>query len=74
MNNSRIHLLGDTTIPANSTIIISMFKVHRNKEYWGEDVEEYKPERFEPENFKKVPHYAYVPFTGKKTFRRDPIT
>jgi cytochrome P450 len=58
-------LSGDRVIPSGATIVIAAFAVQRNKEYWGEDADRFRPERFEPENFKKVPSYAYIPFTGK---------
>lgn len=40
------------------TVLIPM--LHRDKEAWGEDVEEFRPERFEDDA--KVPHHAFKPF------------
>jgi cytochrome P450 len=54
-------------IPKGATVVISAFSVQRNKKYWGEDADKFQPERFEPENFAKIPPYAYIPFTGKFT-------
>lgn len=52
-------------IPAGANFFLSVFKLHRNPKYWGEDAGEFKPERFEPERIKNVHPYAYVPFSGK---------
>lgn len=46
--------------------MIDSFSVQRNKKYWGDDADQFKPERFEPQNFEKVHPYAYIPFTGNK--------
>ena len=43
-----------------------MLSVQTNKKYWGDDAHLFKPDRFEPEAFKKVPSYAYIPFTGRQ--------
>lgn len=58
------NFLGDYTIPAGATIVIAAFQVHRNPKYWGEDAHQFIPERFEPERFKKIHPYAYIPFTN----------
>ena len=35
-------------------------QLHRDKDAWGDNVEEFQPERFE--ELDKVPHHAYKPF------------
>lgn len=50
------------TVPKESTLLIHTLEFHRNKKFWGDDALEFKPERFEPENIKKVHPYAYFPF------------
>ncbi|KAG5670858.1 hypothetical protein PVAND_001092 [Polypedilum vanderplanki] len=50
-------------IPPNANLIIPIFKIQRNKTFWGEDADKFRPERFEKENIKKVNSYAFLPFT-----------
>ncbi|KAI3454178.1 hypothetical protein Pfo_010841 [Paulownia fortunei] len=38
--------VGDMVIPAGVEIILPTMLLHHDPEYWGEDVEEFKPERF----------------------------
>jgi cytochrome P450 len=57
--------LGDgLTIPAGANIMINYSKLQRNPKYWGSDAHLFKPERFEPENFKKIHPYAFIPFSA----------
>ncbi|KAK6927226.1 LOW QUALITY PROTEIN: Cytochrome P450 [Dillenia turbinata] len=38
--------IGDFTIPAGVELRLPMLLLHYDPEYWGDDVEEFKPERF----------------------------
>uniref|UniRef100_A0A0K8TVP5 Cytochrome p450 n=1 Tax=Epiphyas postvittana TaxID=65032 RepID=A0A0K8TVP5_EPIPO len=57
----------DVTLPSgltllkDVTIFINIWGIHRNKEYWGEDAEEFRPERF-LEGPLKHPN-QFVPFS-----------
>ncbi|XP_058077528.1 cytochrome P450 709B1-like [Magnolia sinica] len=37
--------LGDLMIPKNTTVVIPMVMIHRNKKYWGKDADELNPLR-----------------------------
>ena len=39
-------VVGKVRVPANTMLLLNMFDVHHNAEYWGPDVYEFKPERF----------------------------
>jgi cytochrome P450 len=54
---------GGYIVPAGANLMIPVLHIHRDKNLWGEDADEFKPERFEPESFKKVHPYAYMPFS-----------
>lgn len=51
---------GKYPIKKRQNVVVLLPKLHRDKTAWGEDAEEFRPERFE--NPKKVPHDAYKPF------------
>lgn len=53
------------TIPAGANLFLSIFTLHRDKTYWGDDADMFIPERFEAERIKNIHPYAYVPFTGE---------
>ena len=38
------------------------FCIIASKAIWGDDADEFRPERFLPENMKKVPSFAFLPF------------
>ncbi|KAG5669151.1 hypothetical protein PVAND_017046 [Polypedilum vanderplanki] len=49
-------------IPAESTLLLSVYAIHRSKTIWGENANEFEPERFSNERFKKIHPYAFIPF------------
>lgn len=55
--------LGGHIINKNTNVLVAVFDIHRNPDLWDEP-DKFKPERFAPENVKKIPKYAYFPFGG----------
>lgn len=54
--------LRDYKIPAGTSIGIDIFSLHRSKKYWGENADQFIPERFELDE--KLSHpYAYMAFS-----------
>jgi cytochrome P450 len=53
--------IGGYTITAGTSVFISPYQLHRLPEYYP-DPERFDPRRFTPENEKKLPRYAYLPF------------
>ncbi len=50
-------------IPKNSDVNAFTFYTHRDPRWWDEP-EQFKPERFSPENEANIPRHAYLPFGG----------
>lgn len=50
-------------IAKGTTVMLSPYAMHRNPEIWP-DPEEFRPERFHPEEAARRPRYAYFPFGG----------
>lgn len=55
--------LGDMILPAGVHVLIPTLQVHHDEEFWGEDAEEFNPERFK-EGVSKASkgENAYFPF------------
>ncbi|MCK6073792.1 bifunctional cytochrome P450/NADPH--P450 reductase [Paenibacillus silvae] len=51
---------GQYPLQKGDSVNVLIPRLHRDKEAWGHDVEEFRPERFEDPS--KVPHNAYKPF------------
>lgn len=54
---------GDYVVPRGSNIVVPFLHIHRSKQIWGEDADEFKPERFKEENFSKLHPFAFSPFS-----------
>lgn len=54
--------IGDQTIPADATILLSPYVTHRHPHFW-ESAETFDPTRFTPERTNDRPRYAYLPFS-----------
>jgi cytochrome P450 len=53
--------LGEYPFPKDRLVFVAPYVVHRRPEFFPEP-ERFDPERFTPENEKKLPRYAYMPF------------
>lgn len=53
--------IGDCQLQKMDTVFISPYVLHRRPDYFPEP-EHFDPDRFIPENEKKLPRYAYLPF------------
>lgn len=58
--------LGGYRIPADATVLVSAYRLHRHEAYW-DDPDEFRPERWLPDSRGDDPdrhEYAYIPFGG----------
>ncbi|KAH0520890.1 Cytochrome P450 3A31, partial [Microtus ochrogaster] len=53
--------MGGVFIPKGSVVMIPIFSLHRDPQYWPEP-EEFRPERFSKENKGRINPYVYMPF------------
>ncbi|XP_021709352.1 cytochrome P450 4C1 [Aedes aegypti] len=52
------------TIPANCTIIMGIFQIHRDPRIWGPNADNFDPDNFLPDNVAKRHPYSYIPFSA----------
>lgn len=52
------------TLPKGANLVLRIFDIHRNPDYWGNDAHKFNPDRFLPENISKIHQYAFIPFSG----------
>eukprot|EP01080_Neovahlkampfia_damariscottae_P009458 gene9458-1664_t len=55
--------LGDYFIPKDTLVGVSVIDVHMNEDIY-ENPEEFRPERWDKNAKKKIPHYAWIPFSS----------
>lgn len=49
-------------LPKGVHFLISLFHLHRNKKYWGEEANKFNPDNFLPENVEQRNSNAFLPF------------
>ncbi|HEY2955252.1 MAG TPA: cytochrome P450 [Candidatus Eisenbacteria bacterium] len=54
--------IGGYAIPANVTVFLGVYRVHRRRDLWGEDAESFDPDRFLPERTAGRHPMQYLPF------------
>jgi cytochrome P450 len=47
-------------LPKGARVVYQVFSMHRRRDIWGDDVNEFKPERWETVR----PGFGYLPFNG----------
>jgi len=57
-------VIGKYTMPKGSNVNVLPYYIHRDKSVYGEDAEEFRPERFQTEEIAGRNPYAYVPFSA----------
>jgi len=55
--------IGGFRIPPKSNCMIPVYHIHRDQRFW-DDPEQFRPERFSPENAEKRHKFVYFPFGG----------
>ncbi|XP_058448757.1 uncharacterized protein LOC131428729 [Malaya genurostris] len=56
--------VGEYTIPVNAQLLLLLFKLHRDRNIWGERSEEFDPENFNANNCAKRHPYSFLGFSG----------
>jgi cytochrome P450 len=54
-------------IKKGNQLMFHIYAIQRNEEYWA-DPNSFDPERFNPENIKKIPKHAFMPFGAGPRF------
>uniref|UniRef100_A0A182JLK8 Uncharacterized protein n=1 Tax=Anopheles atroparvus TaxID=41427 RepID=A0A182JLK8_ANOAO len=56
--------LDEFVIPKGFILLMNVFALHRQKEFWGPNADKFDPDHFLPERVRQRHPYAYLPFSG----------
>ena len=60
---SSTFFLDNYYIPANTEVVVNIYDLHRDPNYWPEP-DKYDPDRFLPEHVRERHLFAYIPFSA----------
>ncbi|CAB4472669.1 unnamed protein product [Rhizophagus irregularis] len=55
-------IIGDYFFPKGTTLAVNAYRLHHSSKYWGDDVEEFVPERWL--NPERIPKDCFLPFSA----------
>lgn len=55
--------LNDIVVPKGVTLLINFFSLHRKKDLWGADADDFNPDRFSSVNEAQRHSYSFLPFS-----------
>ena len=55
--------IAEHSFPQGTVLSVPSYTIHHSKEIWGPDADEYRPERFAPENLTERQKAAFIPFS-----------
>lgn len=56
--------LNELVVPSGVTFLINFFSLHRKKDFWGPDADEFNPERFSKEQESQREPHNFLPFSS----------
>uniref|UniRef100_A0A182NMT4 Cytochrome P450 n=1 Tax=Anopheles dirus TaxID=7168 RepID=A0A182NMT4_9DIPT len=56
--------LDEFVIPKGYVLLMNVFALHRQRDFWGPNADNFDPDNFLPERIKERHPYCYLPFSG----------